>query len=368
MKCHMVRDMRNRSRFLPLLILLTTTTAHAGDDPRALAPGSAFVDLVQSIATLVAAPDHGASTAGCILRRGTANKPPRLEASLAPGLDDIAPPPPDLDAVLGEVRNASLLTPSVRMGSEDAGLALVALTPVPNAVLSSSLLPVLVRTAEATWFTAIAPPDMFQGGGAKPERLDAAGLAKVRSGVLKNATAVVVAAEGATPIATLVETLALLDDFKGAVVLAMPIPAGVKVPTRPESGTARSFGPRETGPGFCGRDVGSIPPGQKPGEIPVNELFRNTEKLRAQTAKACEAAAGPSGGGVIKVAMRIGRDGRPGEVCVEKDSAHDEKLRACVIEAVGRFQFPRPVRGTFVNFGTDFTISPRGASQRGLCQ
>lgn len=358
--------MRVHSGLLAAL-LFASPIARADGDPRALAPDATFADLVKVVGALAAAPDHGASAAGCILRRGDAKKPSRLEAALAPGLDELAPPPADLDAVLGAVRNTSLLTPTSRMGSSMAGLALVALTPVPNAVRSSSLLPVLIRTDQATWFSAIAPPEMFGGGGAKPERLDAAGFAKLRSGILKNAAAMVVAAEGATPIAALVETLGLLADFKGPVVLAMPIPAGANVPERPESGTARDFGPRETGPGFCDRDVGSIPPGQRPGELPMNEMWRTTEKLREGAAKACEAAAAASGGGVLKVAMRIGRDGKPGEVCIEKDPSHDEKLRACVIAAVEKFKFPKPVKGTFVNFGTEVSVSPPGSSQRALC-
>ena len=47
-----------------------------------------------------------------------------------------------------------------------------------------------------------------------------------------------------------------------------------------------------------------------------------------------------------------------------RDETGDAKLRACALDVVRRTRFPRPVRSTFVNFGTDVTLAPPPRRQR----
>lgn len=340
--------------------------ALADGDARALPPSATFGELVTA-ARSVAAGGKGASSSGCLLRpakeQGT-----RLEASLALGVPEVPEAPEDLDALLEASGDAALTTASARTGNPYAGLQLVALTPVPSAVLQSGLLPILIRTDRGTWFTVIAPPGTFSGGSARAQLLGDLEFDKLKSGVLTRAAGVVVAAERGTSLAALMETLGLLEEYKGPVVLATALPEGAKLPERPEVGTSRDpYVVREKGPHLCAGDTMAIPPGGKHGQLPMDESAHSVDALQAEVTKGCATLARTSGGGILKVSTRIGKDGRASSACIEDDPTKDAKLRACVVGVLKKFKFPKPVGGNFVNFGTTVSLAPPGSSQRALC-
>ncbi len=345
---------------------MSPALARAEDTSRSLPPSATFGELVKAAGSLAAA-GQGASSAGCLLRPAKAPGA-RLEAMLAPGMPDLPDAPEDLDALLQSSSDAALITAGARTGSVDAGLQLVALTPVPNTALQAGLLPVLIRTDRGTWFSAVAPRDMFSGGGTPAQLLDAATAGQFKKGILPRAGSVVVAAERGTSLVAFIEMLRMLDGYKGAVILATALPTGTKVPERPEIGTNRdSSSRREEGPDFCTGDTLAIPPGGKHGQLPDRETLRALDALQAEVAKSCGAISQASGGGIFKVATRIGQKGRADAACIERDPSNDPKLRACIVAVLKKFQFPKPTGGNFVNFGTSVSVSPPGSAQRALC-
>jgi hypothetical protein len=327
------------------------------DDPRALGADATLADVVAAAAALVDAKPGGAGP-GCLLRPA-GDGGARLEATIAPVRTSLPPPPAELDAALAASAGVALVTRFGRVGSKDATLALAPLVAVPRTATDAYLLPLLLRTHTGLWFTAITRSESFTR---RAQLLSAADRERLRRDVLPNLHAVVVTAEAEVKLADLVDTLRLLEGFAGNVILATPLPADADADAAPPPARAA-----EDAPDLCRTGIADIPKGARPGELPLRESDRAMEALQRAVTADCAGGLGDDGGGTMMVAMRIVRDGRVGEVCIEKDTSGDSRLRACVRKTAARIRFPHPEGGTFVNFGLEVTLTPASLRQAALC-
>jgi hypothetical protein len=357
---------------IPLLLALAQPRALAAPapapDPRDLPPEATFADLVRAARALDES-KAGASTSRCLLRvRGT--KGARLEGPIDLAQRPLGAPAGDLETRAPKGGAVTLVTRHGATGSDHPSLVLVALTPATKALTQAGLLPVLVRTEKGTWFSALAPSGTFSAG-AKAELLTPAGVERLRRQVLPVAKGVVVTAASTVTVAQLAATLAILRDFAGPVVLAMPLPENAPEVTQAAAAVtatreARRQRPRDEAPDICRYGIDDIPPGQKHGDLPRG-MDKALGDLQRQVTKDCAGTLGPDDGGVLKVAMRIVRSGRVVKACVQEDPTHDAKLRACVVRVINGRTFPRLSRGDFINFGTTLELAPASLLLRAVC-
>ena len=348
-----------RVTLIALVVAAAADDARA-DDPRALGADATFADVVVAASALVDAKPAGAGP-GCLLRPA-GDGGARLEATIAPIRTPLPPPPADLDAeAVAAVGDVALVTRFGRIGPEDAKLALAPLVAVPRTASDAYLLPLLLRTHTGLWFTAITRSESEKHVRKLPaQRLSAADREHLRRDVLPSLHFVVVTAEAGVKLADLVDTLGILEGFAGNVILATPLPADADAAPPP----ARAI---EDGHDLCRFGIADIPKGERPGELSFRDTDRVVEALQRAVTSDCAGGLGDDAGGTMMVAMRIVRDGRVREVCIEKDTSGDSRLRACVRKTAARTRFPRPAGGTFINYGAEVTLAPASLRQAALC-
>lgn len=312
------------------------------------APPATYADLVAQVGA------HASSTTGCLLQPGPAGV--AMVGRFQPGEATLTPPPADWDAILARSSGAAVVTPIGQVGPESASLRLTSLVPVPRA-LGQSMLPVLVLTDEATWFTVVPAPDMFFTASA--QRLKPEDDERLRRDVIGQAKGVVITAEAGVPMTRLVAELGVLSDFHGTVILAT---ASSGAPAQ----RAPSLGYDLDDPGVCAGGITDVPKGQMPGQL-SRALMRTLPTRLSEAAAPCASKLTPDQGGEVQVAMRLGQAGQVTEACVEHDTTHDPALWACALRAVKALTFDPPVGGTFLNLSSRVDLVPPGVVQRAVC-
>ena len=312
------------------------------------APPVTFADLVAQVAA------HPSSTTGCLLQPGPAGV--AMVGRFQPGEATLTPPPADWDAILARSSGAAVVTPIGQIGPESAPLRLTSLVPVPRA-LGQAMLPVLVFTDEATWFTVVAPPEMFAAPSA--QRLQPQDFERLRTDVIDKAKGVVITAEAGVPMTKLAAELGVLADFRGTVLLATAA-SGATAQRAP------ALGYDLDDPGVCEGGITDVPRGQTPGQL-SRTLMRTLPTRLSEAAAPCASRLQPDQGGEVQVALRVSQTGEVTEACVEHDTTHDAALRACVLRAVQATTLEAPVGGTFLNLSSRVDLVPPGVVQRAIC-
>ena len=312
------------------------------------APPATFADLVAQMGA------HASSTTGCLLQPGPAGV--AMVGRYQPGEAALTPPPQDWDAILARSSGAAVVTPIGQIGPESASLRLISLVPVPRA-LGQAMLPVLVVTDEATWFTVVAPPEMFAAPSA--QRLQPEDLERLRTDVIGKAEGVVITAEANLSMTKLVTELGLLSDFHGTVILAT-VASGAAAQRAPDLGYDLDD------PGLCEGGITDVPKGQTPGQL-SRTLMRTLPTRLQEAAAPCASKLQPDQGGEVKVALRVGQSGQVTEACIQHDTTHDAALRACVVRAVKATTLEAPVGGSFLNLASRVGLVPPGVVQRAIC-
>jgi hypothetical protein len=275
------------------------------------------------------------------------------------GSPALADPPADLEPLFASPPRSGFDAPGIKLvtswGSTEGGgwLDLVALTPVPKSV-HGGVTAVIFATDKGLYFGAVG-----HAVDAKP--LDAGTMARVKSEILPKAKVVVVSAEGDAPLSRVKEALALVNGTKGTVVLATPTSQPGSPGKRYSRYDARV--PKGT-KDACEDDMTDVR-GQKPGSYKMQTMSRFADAMMALD-KTCGESLPPGKGGSIHVMMRIGADGKITKACAETDDLGDEKVRACVMDAVRKQKLPAPdEKKGIVNFGTAVVFS--GKPIRALC-
>lgn len=312
------------------------------------APPVTFADLVAQVGA------HASSTTGCLLQPGPAGV--AMVGRFQPGEATLTPPPADWDAILARSSSAAVVTPIGQIGPESASLRFTSLVPVPRA-MGQAMLPVLVFTDEATWFTVVPAPEMFLTASA--QRLKPEDFERLRRDVIGKAKGVVITAEAGVPMTKLVADLGALADFRGTVILAT---AWSGAPAQ----RAPAVGYDLDDPGVCVGGITDVPKGQSPGQLSRALMFSLPSRL-TEAAAPCATKLNPDQGGEVQVALRLGQSGQVTEACVEHDTTHDPVLRTCVLRAVKASTFDPPVGGTFLNLSSRVDLVPPGVVQRAIC-
>lgn len=316
-------------------------------DVRALAPDARFLDLVRAIRTLDDRRDQE-SSAGCLLREGW-----RLEADLAVAVRNFAAPPDDLSELAEDAGPINVLSRFGTYGDGDSSrLTFNALT--------TTLPP--VREPAILW--AISGGEVFVRSSAAraptARPMDAEHAARALS---PDAGALFVTAEAGTSLARLASVLRHVpESFAGRIAFATPLVRGTRLPAPPP--------PAEADASLVCPE-GLAPPAEDAleGELDPRAIVGALGPLR-QGAQACVSAAqGPGAGGAhVRLALRIGPDGRVSEACAISNDSSDAALSACLVRAVRATIFPAPDPPGLVDVALPLALSPLETQrQRPLC-
>jgi hypothetical protein len=108
-----------------------------------------------------------------------------------------------------------------------------------------------------------------------------------------------------------------------------------------------------------------IPKGSKVGSYTSLSTIQTAHQAAVD---GCRAMLPPSsGGGTLKVDMRIEPDGSVSKACVLRDEIGDAALRKCILDRTRAYRFPTPDTEGIVNFGTAVTFNPASLTARALC-
>ncbi|MDI1442907.1 hypothetical protein [Polyangium sp. 6x1] len=329
-----------------------TVTIPTWTDPITVPREATFRDLVARVRDVAPAKRAGACLVGEDETRALVLETLNLEEG------DLPDPPDDLDAwvdrnvyVAGDIAwGTRLVRPLVTDGGNY--LDLVALTPVPRLVFRASTM-VLVVTDRRVYLGANGTVG-FQHLEKFPPRLMTAALEQVAVWI--------VAAEGAAPLARVLETLDTLREAKGSVVLATPLPVAAAGPTA----LTRPHWPVPTeAPERCRRGVYESTAIQPRGAY-SDEKQAGVMKAFERAAASCGAKLSVGTGGTLDVIALIRPDGNVEDACIDSDDALDGTLRSCLVDAVRHTRFPpADKRSGWVAFGTRPSVA--GPPIRGIC-
>jgi hypothetical protein len=314
-------------------------------------PGATFSDLVAAARRLDDLRDQE-SEAGCLLRVGDGGT--RFDADLAVAVRPLPPAPPDLDARLANDRGpVRILTRFGAYGSSPAQMGLVAI---------ATTLPPTRGVGLALFLT---------DHGAYARRTDRAGGERDASRIewilertpWNEFDLVAVSAEATVPVTALVAFLRQLPaSLAGRLTLATPLPEGTRLPDPAVVGEGAESAD------LCAEGLPELPEEAAEGDLPPDRLRAGLEPL-VRAAELCVGTSVGSGaaGGRVRVAMRIGPDGRVEGACVREDTTGDPTLRACLVRAAQALAFDPP--GGYLDLALPMTLAPGAPQrQRALCE
>lgn len=284
-------------------------------DPRRLAAGATFADLVAAAGALDAR-GGGQSSSGCLLEAAGAGYMFRADVAIALRP---APSPPDSLSASGErVRVFS------RWGQRGSGTpVLAALTATPPPVGGPAL---AVLIGDET--VDLRSTD----GSLVANAVEITSLGTTMNDALEaGASRVFVSAAAGVPLTRVAEVLAALpEEASTLVVFAVALSGDTTLPDPPTQG--------EGDTGMCA----SMPP-RTPGPTGDMDAAAARQTLTGlSSASECLASAGPesAAGGRIGLEIIVGASGAVEQVCATSDELEDSGVRTCVLDHVRALRFP----------------------------
>ena len=284
-------------------------------DPRRLAAGATFADLVAAAGALDAR-GGGQSSSGCLLEEAGAGHMFRADVAIA--LRPVPTPPDSLSASGDRIRVFS------RWGQRGSGSpVLAALTATPPPV-GGPALAVLIDTESI----ALRSTD----GSLVADDVQSAALAQAMGDALeRGASRVFVSAAGGVPLTRVRDVLAALPDAASTlVVLAVALRGDTTLPDPPTRG--------EGDTGMC-----AAMEARSPGPTGDMDARAARETLAAlSSASICLSSAGPesASGGRLGLEIIVGASGAVERACATSDEIEDSGVRTCVLDHVRALRFP----------------------------
>jgi hypothetical protein len=307
-----------------------------------------FADVVD-LARNLDATGNAQSEAGCLLASA---EPARFTADVLLAMRPLPDAPKELATLL--LRAAGPPAVVTAWGStpgELPDLTLAAFTTTTPA--SSKAAPVGVFVTAQGVFLRGAELSLR----ARPEALDL-GTAGSLLAQLPDPVIAYVTAEAGGSVQQLTAALRSLPN-RFEVALAVVLPKGTRLPAPPE----RS---REL---LCPEGLPEPAADEPEGELDPAALRTALAPLK-DAALRCALATGGQAlqGGRLELALRIGANGKPRELCLQNDAIGEAILRKCIVEAARGFSYPAPNPAGFVDVVLPLQLALSGpAAQRALC-
>lgn len=322
-----------------------------GGDSRSLEAVGTFGALVGRVRELDQSEGEG-STEGCLLGgTGSGERPYRLGADLSVAVRPLPVAPRRIGSRFSTAA-ASPRVLSVWGSRGDGGLGLVVFTSTPP--LPEAELMVIALTERGLFLTHTGSP---------PAPSPPFPLAELpaRLAALAEPAAVIVTADGATPLASLRALLGSLSSLESPVALAVALPEGTRLPAPRRSGS-------EEETGFCPEGLDPPPEDATEGTLDSAEI-RAALAPFARDAPSCFAAARHGAvSGRYELTFRIESDGHVSSACAMADTARDAALRDCLLRRLGSIRFPRPQPAGFVDISLPVELAAAPIeTQRPLC-
>lgn len=311
-------------------------------DPRRLAAGATFADLVSAAGALDAR-GGGQSSSGCLLEQASAGH--MLRADVAIALRPVPEPPAALTAAGDRVRVFS------RWGQRGSGspvLAALTATPPPA---GGPALAVLIDGASI----ALRSTD----GSLVGNDVQLSSLASAMEDALQRGTSrVFVSAAAGVSLARLQEVLAALPtEAATLVVFAVALSGDTTLPDPPARG--------ESDTGMC-----STMAPRTPGPAGDMDAGAAREALSGlSSASACLSGAGPesASGGRLGLEITVDAGGTVERACATSDEIEDSGVRTCVLDHVRALRFP--ASSGEVTLRLPISLVPdRSEAPRALCR
>ncbi|MFK8003566.1 MAG: hypothetical protein AB8H86_28600 [Polyangiales bacterium] len=311
-------------------------------DPRRLAAGATFADLVGAAGALDAR-GGGQSSSGCLLEQANAGH--MLRADVAIALRPAPAPPAVLTAAGDRVRVFS------RWGQRGSGspvLAALTATPPPA---GGPALAVLINESSI----ALRSTD---GSLVGDDVLVPSLASAMQAALQRGASRVFVSAAAGVSLTRLQEVLAALPaEAATLVVFAVALSGDTTLPDPPARG--------EGDTGMC-----SAMEPRTPGPTGDMDAAAAREALSGlSSASACLANAGPesASGGRLGLEIIVGPSGAVERACATSDEIEDSGVRTCVLDHVRALRFP--TSSGEVTLRLPISLVPdRSEAPRALCR
>lgn len=311
-------------------------------DPRRLAAGASFADLVAAAGALDAR-GGGQSSSGCLLEQAGAGH--MLRADVAIALRPVPSPPASL---AGSGERVRVFSRWGQRGSGSPVLAALTATPPPA---GGPVLAVLIDTESI----ALRSTD----GSLVANGLESTALGQAMQEALQaGASRVFVSAAADVSLVRLSEVLAALpDEAATLVVLAVALSSDTTLPDPPtrgqgDTGMCSSMEPRTPGP---------------TGDLDASAAREALSGL--SSASACLTNAGPesASGGRLGLEIIVGASGAVERACATSDEIEDSGVRTCVLDHVRALRFP--ASSGEVTLRLPISLVPdRSEAPRALCR
>jgi hypothetical protein len=326
-------------------------SAATATDPRELPLHATFADLVDAARKLDESAS-GHSAAGCLLRAG---KHFSLQAEIAAGVRPLPSAPAELVSALEQAAGpAAVLSVWGSQPGETLEIALTAFTLTTTRAATEPALAVFL-TRKGAYLRGASTVVR-----AHPESMPIATLGTwLGQAPLADAHTLYVSAEAAIPLEAVQALLTLVPEhFEVALAVALPKATRLPAAVRPSHEL------------LCPEGLPELGADEAEGSLPTPALLRTLAPLR-DAALACALSTGgrASLGGHLRLALRIGKDGRPSELCLSQDEISEPLLRRCIVESARGFRFPAPSPVGFVDVELPLQLTLAGPSQqRPLCE
>lgn len=318
-------------------------------DLRSLGAEATFKDLV-SAADLLDQRALDSSPERCLLQNRLGAKDPwTLKADLAVAVRPLPEPPAELATRLRDPSTpVTLLSRWGRIGDNPAALVLAAFTTTSTMGPNTRMFALLL-TKEGAFFRSLGNSgDAMPTGPLQPDNL----VPLLAERIAQSQIVLCVTAEAQIPVSALYKVLASLPSKGIEVVLAAALPAETSLP-------ALSVSPTTAAGLWCPSGLPDPAPSSTEGELPQQTILGALAPIRDE-AQACfvRSAGGATAGGKVKLAVRIGADGRVQATCLLEDEIRDSTLAQCLLDAARQIVFPKPSPAGFVDVSVPLRLTP----------
>ncbi len=317
--------------------------AQSSSDPRQLARGATFADLVTAAKQLDDT-SRGASDDACVL--AGRSDPFRLAADLSPGVRPLPEPPRDLDELLerGAIPTVALTVWGAIGEAAPNALAVAAITATPMVEGPATI---VVRTDRGVYVRSTDAPS------SEP----AMPIAALRSRSLGGGPTFVTG-EADVTVADIAAVLDAIGSGERIVALATPLQPGTALPA--------PVSVNDTQVAIC-EGLPDPAPDQAEGVLDGAVLSDGILALRPAIQR-CVESAGLARAGRVTVAFRVGPSGTVTDACVTEDQLHVGIVVSCVADAIRGARFPTPSPAGYVDVAAPFHLESVDPAQRARCE